>query len=136
MRFHYPSSLAEFEIPDSWWHEAGMVGFTPAGHTYKSATPGSHIVPLSEIEPILQSERPPLDRRGFRKNALIYFLTCIAGGSEIPPVVLRKLERASTFKYELHGGFHRFHAAVAVGFESIPAKFYDDLSAEECFDLS
>jgi hypothetical protein len=136
MLFAYPGFPAQFEIPDSWWREAGMINFTPSGPFYRTATPECYIVSLVEIKPILQSERPPLDFCGFREEALVRILAWIADGSEIPAVVLRKLSQSSAFAFELHGGFHRFHAAVAAGFEFIPAKFYEELSAEECFALS
>lgn len=135
MLFTYPQTPAQFEIPDSWWRKAGMINFTPSGPFYRTATPECHIVALVKIKPILQSERPALDFRGFRQEALVRILAWMAEDSEIPAVVLRKSVRSSSFNFELHGGFHRFHASVAAGFGFIPAKFYEDLSAEECFAL-
>jgi hypothetical protein len=135
MLFAYPRFPAQFEIPDDWWADAGMVGFTPSKPFYRTATPECRLVSLVEIKPILQSQRPPLDFRGFRKEGLLLILAGIADDSEIPAVVLRKLGQSNDFKFELHAGFHRFHASVAAGFEFIPAKFYEDLSAEECFTL-
>jgi hypothetical protein len=37
MRFDFPMLPAEFEIPDDWFAEVGMEGFTPSGADRASA---------------------------------------------------------------------------------------------------
>jgi hypothetical protein len=64
MRFSMPHLPGEFEIPDEWLTEAGIVGFQPTDRAYRS-TAGAVLVPLTEIEPVARFVTHPKDFRGF-----------------------------------------------------------------------
>jgi hypothetical protein len=124
MRFPFPLLPAEFEIPDDWLREAGMVGFIPSGSAYRS-TAEATAAPLREIEPPFRFPECPKDWRGFDRARMIAVLTGIATGAEIAPVPLCELALEdfppAPFRYRLRDGLHRFYASVAAGFECLPA---------------
>jgi hypothetical protein len=45
MKFLFPIFPAEFALPDEWWGDSGMTGFTPVGAAYRSK-PDATLVPL------------------------------------------------------------------------------------------
>jgi hypothetical protein len=123
MRFSFPRFPAEFEIPDEWWSESGMDGFTPSNRGYRS-TATATLVPLRDIEPPFRSLECPLDFCGFDRERLISVLKGIATGAEIDPVPLRELPPVDAFfrlphLYQVRDGFHRFYGSVAAGFECL-----------------
>jgi hypothetical protein len=124
MRFPLPLLPAEFEIPDEWWVEAGMVGAMLAGRAYRS-TANATLVPLRVIEPPCRMPENALDWRGFNRDRLISILNGIATGAILEPVSLRELPPAefppAPFCYRVRDGFHRFYASIASGFECLPA---------------
>ena len=67
MRFPMPHYPSEFEIPDDWLREAGIIGFTPLTTSYCS-TAGTTLVPLTAIEPVPRLVKK--DFRGFERNRL------------------------------------------------------------------
>jgi hypothetical protein len=50
MHYPMPNYPCDFELPDEWVIEAGMVGFIPTTAAYRS-TADAVPVPLREIEP-------------------------------------------------------------------------------------
>lgn len=133
MHFHYSRFPAGFEIPDDWWVEAGMLEFVLAGAAYCS-TIEAVLVPLREIEPPVRSRETSLDWHGFSRKRLVSVLSGIATGAKIAPVrlfVLPPLEswEPSPFRCRVIDGFHRFHAAVAAGFEYLPAVLHEAAAA-------
>ena len=54
MRFPMPHYPCEFEIPDDWLSEAGVIGFTPMTASYRSTA--GILVPLTAIEPAAAGE--------------------------------------------------------------------------------
>ena len=124
MRFLFPLLPAEFEIPDEWWIEAGMAGFTPSAPAYLSTATTTHTIPLRQIEPPARHPEHPLSWRGFDRARLISLLTGIPKGAEIEPVPVVELPAAefppSPFRYRVRDGYHRFYASVAAGFECLP----------------
>jgi hypothetical protein len=123
MRFRFPLLPAEFEIPDSWWADAGMAAFCPGAPSYIS-TPDAIVVPLREIEPPFRNPKVMLDWCGFDRSRMIRVLSWMATGAEIPPVQVVALppadDPAAPFAYRVCDGFHRFYASVAAGFEMLP----------------
>ena len=123
MRFRFPLLPAEFEIPDSWWADAGMAAFCPGAPNYRS-TPHAVLVPLREIEPPFRNPEVIRDWRGFDRARMIRVLSGIATGAEMPPVPVVALspaaDPAAPFAYRVCDGFHRFYASVAAGFEMLP----------------
>jgi hypothetical protein len=126
MRFPMPKYPCEFEIPDEWWAEAGMVGFTPSGRRGYRSTAAAMLMPLLAIEPPTQYPETPKDWRGFDRTRLVYVLNGIATGAEIEPVRLVQLPAGDFFvpaqyQYWACDGFHRFYATIAAGFPCLPA---------------
>ena len=129
MRFFFPLLPAEFEVPDEWWSEAGMVGFTPRARSYRSALT-ANLIPLREIEPPFRFPEYPLDWRGFSRDRLIAILSGIAADAEIDPVPVIEVPPTdvppAVFRYRVHNGLHRFYASVAAGFECLPVVIVEE----------
>jgi hypothetical protein len=123
MRFRFPLLPAEFEIPDAWWTEAGMLTFRPLAPSYRS-TPDAVALSLREIEPPFRNPEVIRDWRGFDRARMIRVLSGIATGAEMPPVPVAALpstdDPAGPFAWRVCDGFHRFYASVAAGFEMLP----------------
>ena len=126
MRFPYPVFPAEFEIPDDWWREAGMAGFTPAGPSYLSSGQAVPIIQLREIEPPFRYPEHPKDFRGFDRSRLVRLLSGFVTGAAIEPVPLRVLPETefshAPFRYRVRDGYHRFYASVAAGYTCLPGE--------------
>jgi hypothetical protein len=124
MRFEYPLFPGEFEIPDEWLVEAGMVVFNQRGTAYRSA-PGCDPVKLTDIAPPCRDREVPNTFRGFDRDRMVRALSGIVQRWEIPPVSLLLLPRRDGLQYPyrfvLTDGFHRFHASVAAGYKQIRA---------------
>ncbi len=125
MRYPMPDYPCDFELPDEWIIEAGMVGFKPTATAYLS-TPDAVLVPLHEIEPPHRKHTCPKDYRGFDRARLIDVLKGIVAGSEIKPVLLIKLSAGNSalilpYRFRVSDGFHRFYASMAAGFKSLSA---------------
>jgi hypothetical protein len=124
MRCPMPNYPCEFEIPDSWLAEAGMIGFICSAPAYRS-TAGAELVRLAEIEPPSRVTAVQKDWRGFDRSRMISVLRGIVEGAQIEPVPLFKPERMSEFvphpyNYLVRDGFHRFYASIVARFEYLP----------------
>jgi hypothetical protein len=121
MRFPMPNFPCDFELPDDWLAEAGMVGFAATTSAYRS-TSAAELIPLAEIEPPYR--RVSKDWHGFDRPRLISVLKGIVDGVEIEPVPLFTLPVTdfpiTPYRYRVLNGFHRFYASIAAGFESLP----------------
>jgi hypothetical protein len=126
MRFPMPNYPCEFEIPNEWWAEAGMVGFSPSNSASadRSST-AAMLVPLQTILPPPRFPTAPKDWHGFERARLVSLLKGIATGVEIEPVPLLKLPQDDVwrmpYRYRMRDGFHRFYVSIAAGFECLPA---------------
>lgn len=125
MRFHFPLLPAEFEIPNSWWIEAGMTAFRTNESGYRS-TPDAALVLLRTVEPPFRNPGILRDWRGFERARMVRVLMGISSGAEMPPVPVVPLPPATDppgiFAWRVCNGFHRFYASVAAGFEMLPVK--------------
>lgn len=125
MRFPMPNYPCEFEIPDEWWAEAGMVGFAPKNSAYRWSI-AAELVPLQTILPPPRHPTAPKDRHGFERARLVSLLKGIATGAEIEPVPLLEFPQHDVwpmpYQYRVRDGFHRFYASIAAGFECLPAE--------------
>jgi hypothetical protein len=123
MRFSFPLLPAEFELPDSWWADAGMAAFCLGAPSYRSS-PDALAVPLREVEPPSRNPEVMCDWRGFDRARMIRVLGGMATGAEMPPVSVVALppadDPAAPFAWRVCDGFHRFYASVAAGFEMLP----------------
>jgi hypothetical protein len=117
---HFPG---EFEIPEEWLFEAGIVGFQPTGRAYRSTTTAV-LVPLTAVEPVARYVTHPKDWRGFDRARLVRVLKGFVADDEIeavPAVELPVHEIASSpYRYRVRDGFHRFHASIVAGFDCLP----------------
>jgi hypothetical protein len=135
MRYAMPNQPCEFELPDDWLAESGLVGDTLTATAYCS-TATAMLVPLREIEPPFRSQAHPKDWRGFDRARLVNVMKGIAERAEIEPVPLIELPPGdrlalAPYRYRVRDGFHRFYASVAAGFGFLPATVVsmDDLLA-------
>jgi hypothetical protein len=122
----------QFEIPDEWWADAGIAGFSPSSRAYHSDRSFSR-------EPILEvaiNEVAPAGREiGIFRDAedgtsarerVLKILRGFVLGDAIPPVEVVETQPGSVHRYRLTAGAHRFHCAVAAGFTHVPtAKGFD-----------
>ena len=90
MRFSMPHYPVEFEIPDGWLSEAGMIEFKRVGVAYRSSDAAAHLVPISAIEPIPRLTGDPNDWHGFNRVRLVSLLRAFVAGDDIEPVPLFK----------------------------------------------
>ena len=126
MRFRMPNYPCEFGIPNEWWAEAGMVGFSPSNSASadRSST-AAMLVPLQTILPPPRFPTAPKDWHGFERARLVSLLKGIATGVEIEPVPLLKLPQDDVwrmpYRYRMRDGFHRFYVSIAAGFKCLPA---------------
>jgi len=124
MRFVLPNFPCEFDIPDDWLVEAGIIGFTAMAQAYRSTTEAT-LVPLGEIEPPYRLVTVPKDWRGFERSRMVKVLKEIVAGDEIWPVPLRMLHTAqylpTPYRYSVANGYHRFHSAIIAGYTCLPA---------------
>jgi hypothetical protein len=118
-----PHLPGEFEIPDDWLSEAGIVGFKPTARAYRSITTAV-LVPLTAVEPVARYVTHPKDWRGFDRVRLVRVLQGFVAGDEIEPVPAVELPvheiASSPYRYRVCNGFHRFHASIAAGFDMLP----------------
>jgi hypothetical protein len=124
MRYAMPNFPSEFEIPDNWLTEAGLVGFVPTTTAYHSS-PDAVLVPLIVIEPPHRILAVAKDWRGFDRSRFISVLKGIVGAAEIEPVPLLELPvfefAPNTYRFRVRNGFHRFYASIVAGFECLSA---------------
>ena len=117
---HYP---CEFEIPDSWLAESGMLNFTCKEPAYCSSL-DAVLVPLVDVEPPYRRVTHPKDWRGFDRARMVSILKGIVTGAEIEPVPLLELPifefSPRPYRYRVLNGVHRFYASIVAGFENLP----------------
>lgn len=109
-----------FEIPERWWIEAGMAGFVPLRNAFPGGTTTEFTADLADIEPPRRNAGIDLDFQGFRYDRMLSVLMAFVSGTCLPPIPLVS-GRSKHFKYVATDGFHRYHAAIAAGFASVPA---------------
>lgn len=110
-----------FDVPDEWWQETGMTGFTPRASSYRPAVrPGQDytLVPIAQFDPPRRTPPYPLI---FRTQSLA-ILRGFATDAAIPPVTAEKLS-TGPYSVMLREGFHRFYLSVAAGFTHMPVIF-------------
>lgn len=114
-----------FEIPDAWWAAAGMAAFQRKAETYlvgphtASTDQPVSLVALADIVPFQRALGVEKDFGGFDRDRMVNILRGFVEGAKIPPVFVRPGGR-DPYRYSLYDGFHRFHAAVAAGYNLLP----------------
>jgi hypothetical protein len=114
-----PNYPCEFEIPDSWLAEAGMINFRASTPAYRSAG-DARLVPLVDVEPPYRRVTHPKDWRGFDRTRMVSLPKGIAKGVEIEPVPLLELPIFEFSPRPYRYRVLRFYASIAVGFENLP----------------
>jgi hypothetical protein len=118
----------EFELPDAWWADAGMAGFSPGSRAYHSdarfSVTGEPIleVAVNEVAPAAREIgifRDAEDGTPARERVL-KILRGFVMGDPIPPVQVVETKPGSVHRYKLTHGAHRFYCAVASGFTHVP----------------
>ena len=107
----------------AWWVEAGMDDFQRETEAYAhSVWPAVQLIALTDIEPpLIGPGRARLTDSGFDYGRMMRILQGIAGRQVIPPVEVKvKDHQSGEYRYEVHNGWHRFYASVAVGFPCLP----------------
>lgn len=118
VRFLIPDERGCFEIPDQWWIEAGMNGFTRALPSYIT-TPDPDVLYVALKDITCPNRTVERDFRGFERDRLLRIFGGFLAGDAIPPVKVHKCPYGPS-SYGLRDGFHRFHASIAAGFSCIP----------------
>lgn len=122
MHFLLPSG-GDFEIPDDWWIEAGMLDFQPRSQTY-AVQPNVEqlhvLMPKQEIEP--PSRARVLDFGGFQRDRMVAVLKGFAASMSLPAIVLHEQVEPGR-PYRVYDGYHRFYASIAAGFPAVPVIF-------------
>jgi hypothetical protein len=127
MIFRMPHFPCQFEIPDEWIAESGLIGFTPARTAYLS-DPGAPLIALTQIEPLPRFFSTPKDHDGFDRQRLTGVLKGIVAGHIIPPVPMSMFEAPeddfsrNPYQYRVLNGFHRYYASIAAGFSHLPGQ--------------
>jgi len=121
MRFTTPRGEVAFEIPDEWW-EFVVVNDLPFNHPHfflydKAAYPDAAIVQVANIEP----PRRSAGVEAFKKYKLVPVLLAFWSPEySLAPINLKPSSNRK-YKFQLVSGFHRYYAAIAVGYSMIPA---------------
>ena len=118
MQFSLAHTQLDFEIPDDWWDEAGMVEFQPTSQTYCVAPNDKWLLKIVALDEVKPPTRSP-GVRWFDQTRMVYFLECIVLGDAIPPIEVHEPPNTE-LRYEVRDGFHRFYASVAAGFKYLP----------------
>ena len=124
MRFSMPHFPCEFEIPDDWLSEAGMIEFKPRAASYLPDGKAV-LIPLMAIEPVPRFTTHPKDGHGFDRERLVRLLKGFVAGDSIEPVPLFEMPlfefAHSPHRYRVLNGLHRFYGSIAAGFSHLPA---------------
>jgi hypothetical protein len=124
MRFSMPHFPCEFEIPDDWLSEAGMIDFNPRATAYRLDAEAA-LIPLTAIEPVPRFTSHSKDWRGFDRKRLVRLLRGFVAGDAIEWVPLFEMPQFefahSPYRYRVLDGPHRFYGSIAAGFSHLPA---------------
>jgi hypothetical protein len=81
---------------------------------------------IGDIEPPMRNEGVTLDANGFGRDRMLSILAGIRDGDALPPIDIETADPGQR-PFRLRGGFHRFFAAVDLGFSHIPADIVERL---------
>lgn len=107
-------------IPGEWLAQASLVNFVPSGESFRCDEP--HVlVPVTAVLPIFRNPGVVLDANGFGRDRMLKILHGISRGDSIPPIYVEMAHEREQ-KYRLRDGFHRFYAALWLGFAKVPVE--------------
>lgn len=113
----------DFEIPDTWWTGAGVLGWMPSVECYAATADPRYptvVIPLGSIAPPVRDQ----GSRWFDEGRMVRILQGLRSGTALPPIELHKPPGESIFRYAVRDGFHRFYAVAALQLTSLPATVY------------
>jgi hypothetical protein len=116
-------------LPDDWWAEADMVGFTPSSSAYPAdsiAFPEIFLVRIADIGPVLRSPGVGIfndsnDTMLTARERVVTILVGFRSGAAIPPVKVVRTASKIVQPYKLVDGAHRLYCSLAARFTHIPA---------------
>jgi len=119
----------EAELLDSWWSEAGMVGFVPVSSAFCVDLNGLieqdiFEVHIPQISPVIRASGIGIFNTNYEATAqkrVVNILCAIRGNIPLPPVQVVAGKNDSLFRYKLTAGHHRLYCSIACGFTHIPA---------------
>jgi hypothetical protein len=119
MKFITPRGDVPFCIPDDWWAFAEIADFCPLDECYIPVhADDAELIPLADIEPFQRL----VGVGGFRKYKIVPVLFGMQSPEPVlPPIQLQHSGKGAAYPYQLHNGFHRYYASIAVGYSRIPA---------------
>lgn len=125
------------ELNDTWWTEAGMVGFVPSSRTFRadpSAAEGQAIfeAAISEVAPLRRNPGVGIfndDLEATAQERVVRLLRGFHNGDAIPPVQLVADASFEGCRYKITHGSHRFYCSLAAGFTYVPAIVGFDITA-------
>jgi hypothetical protein len=135
VRFHHGLRI---ELPDSWWRESEMDGFSPLEPASRVARGPSHrtvcLIPIADIGPVRRSPGVGIfnDDRDSGLTARERVLRLLRGfrlGQPIPPIEVVEEGVDHGWTYKLTAGTHRLYCSLVVGFTLIPAVKGFDITA-------
>lgn len=109
-------------IPGEWLAQASLVDFVPSGESFRCDEP--HVlIPVTVFLPIFRSAGVVLDANGFGRDRMLKILHGVARGEAIPPIYVEMADECEQEqKYRLRDGFHRYYAALWLGFAKVPVE--------------
>lgn len=141
MRFAHQG--IEYELPDAWWLEAGMPGFSPSRPAYvatNSPWPNLQVlqVAISAVEPLQRNGTHGVfndnPKFGSAHDRVVRILRGFRENSSIPPVEIARLPGTEAPRYKLIHGGHRMYCSIAAGYSHVPAvedpDFFDAYPSE------
>jgi hypothetical protein len=101
-----------------------MSNFLPAAECYEWRPHDRPVLASRTVEilSIDRIRRGPRTRQGgdFDRERMIDILRGIGRGDRLPPIEVYPLPVSDRFTHQLYDGFHRYCAAIAAGYSSIP----------------
>lgn len=79
------------------------------------------LIPVTAFLPIFRNAGVVLDANGFGRDRMLKILHGVSRGESIPPIYVEIADEREQ-KYRLRNGFHRYYAALWLGFAKVPVE--------------
>ena len=127
MDFTVPNSTLSFHIPDSWLSFCQCGAFQRKIDFYvypRELDPYTDVVPIGKVEPPLRDAGIP----GFQMHRLVPILLGMQSPDGMVPPVEVVQQDSGSYLYRVRNGYHRYYAAIALGFPKVPVTTQIDRS--------
>ena len=123
----------EYELPDTWWSEAGMNAFIPHGRSYRlGVSEFPDLIPfeviMSEVQPLIREGTHSVfkdagigRREGTARERVLRILGWFREDVPVEPVCVARLSTGTGYRFKLAHGAHRFYCAAAARFSHVQA---------------